>query len=117
MAQLLSVGGTTIKNPTSLKIEKYYLSKAGRTADGMMHIEKISNKLKFLLRYDSIKGSDLDTILGAVYGTAVFFTLSYKENDVTKTATVYVGAIHQSFFRNDTGANYFRDVAFDLIQQ
>jgi len=117
MAQLLTLGGSTIKKPNDFQIEKYYLSKAGRTADGLMHLDKIASKRKFLFKYDVIKGSLMDEILDIIYGDDVFFTLTYIENDVTKSATVYVGAIKSTQFRTDSGAWYYKDFNFDLIEQ
>jgi hypothetical protein len=117
MAQLITISGTTIKNPTSLDIEYYYLSKAGRTADGLMHIDKIADKRKLLFKYDVIGQSDMDVILGLINSTDAFFTVTYFKNDIPKSAVCYVGAIKSTFFRNDFGANYHENFNFDLIEQ
>ena len=117
MAQLLTISGITIKKPNDFQIEKYFLSSAGRTADGLMHIEKIASKRKFLFKYEVIKGSLMDEILDIIYGDDVFFTLTYIENDVAKSASVYVGAIKSTQFRTDSGAYYYKNFEFDLIEQ
>ena len=114
--QLLKLAGTTIKQPTEFTIEKYYLSKAGRVADGTMMIDKIAGKRKFLFSYDAIRGDDLDDIMDILTGDDVFFTLTYKENNVTKNATVYVGGTSQKFFRSD-GLWVWKELTFDLIEQ
>lgn len=116
MAQLLTLNGTTIKKPNNFGIEKYNLTKAGRTADGTMHLELIAKKRKFTLSYEVLRGTELEVILGIIDGTSVFFTLTYVENNVTKTATVYSGAIKSTQFRTD-GPWYWKDVTFDLIEQ
>jgi len=116
MAQILTLSGSTIKQPKSFTIEQYYLSKAGRTADGTMHIDKIADKRKFLFEYDALRGDDLTTILAVLQGSNVFFTLTYRDNGVAKSATVYVGAITKQQFRTD-GYWVWTDVSFDLIEQ
>jgi hypothetical protein len=116
MAQVLTLDGVTIEQPKEFTIEKYYLSKAGRTADGLMHIDKIASKRKFLFSYEALRGDYLDDILDILEGDDVFFTLTYKENDVEKSATVYTGAISQKQFRTD-GYWVWVDVSFDLIEQ
>ena len=117
MAQILQLDGTIIKKPTSFNIEKYNITKAERTSDGTMHMDFIAKKRKFLFKYDSLKGNDLETILDIIDGTNMFFDLEYIENDVNKSATVYVGDIKSEQFRTDTGAWYWTNVSFDLIEQ
>lgn len=117
MAQLLKLNGTTIKKPQSFDLESYNLTKAGRTLDGTMHLDLIAKKKKFLLKYDVLHANDLATILGIIDGNDMFFTLSYVDNDTTYTKTVYVGAIKKKQFRTDSGAWYWKDVTFDLIEQ
>lgn len=117
MAQLITLNGSTIKTPNNFQIEEYNLTKAGRTADGMMHLDFISDKTKFLLRYTNLSQNDYNTIRAKIRTPTMFFTITYKDNDVTYSKTVYVGAIHRTQYRTDTGAWYWKDVQFDLIEQ
>lgn len=118
MGQLLKLNGTTIKKPTDFILEKYYLSKAGRTANGLIHIDKIASKRKFLFSYDSLEGNNLTTILNIIDNDSItFFTIEYKDDTgAAKTATVYVGAISKTQFRTD-GQWVWKGVTFDLIEQ
>lgn len=116
MAMDITLGGISIKQPTKFDIEKYNLTKSGRVASGLMKMEIIAKKRKFLFQYDVISGTDLDTILGVIDTNTAFFTIGYKENEVAKTATVYSGAISATRFRTD-GKWYWKDVKFDLIEQ
>jgi hypothetical protein len=116
MAQVLTLAGDTIKQPTDFTIEKYYLSKAGRVANGTMMIDKIASKRKFLFSYEAIRGDDLDTIMDILEGDDVFFTLTYKENDVAKSASVYVGGTSQKQFRTD-GYWVWTELTFNLIER
>jgi hypothetical protein len=116
MAQILTLNGRTIKQPTSFRIEKYNLTKAGRTSDGTMHLDFIAAKRKFYFEYEVLAGDELDTILDVIGGTTMFFDITYKDNNVNYSATVYVGAISKKQFRTD-GVWYWKDVSFDLIEQ
>jgi len=117
MAQLITLSGTTVKTPTEFIIEEYNLSKSGRTADGKMHMDYIAAKNKFLLRYAVLSQSEYDTLRAIIRTSTMFFPITYKDNDVIYSKTVYVGAIHRTQFRTDTGAWYWKDVKFDLIEQ
>jgi len=116
MAQLLKLGGVTIKKPTSFRIERYTLTKAGRVASGLMTLEYIAKKRKFVFEYEVISGTELNTILDIIDTTTMFFTINYRENNVNKSATVYAGHIPSEQFRTD-GVWYWKDVNFDLIEQ
>jgi len=116
MAQVLTVDGITIKQPTNFRIERYNITKAGRVANGDMTLELIAKKLKFIFEYDSIDGDELDVILGVIDTTTMFFTLTYKENDVEKSATVYTGHLPTDQYRTD-GIWLWRGFNFSLIEQ
>ena len=117
MAQTVKLSGVTIKTPSDFSFEYYNITKAERTADGTMHMDLIAKKRKYLFNYTVLSASELETITDIINGTNMFFTLTYYDNNVLQTATVYTGAIHKTAFRSDTGAWYFRDVSFDLIEQ
>ena len=114
--QVITIGGQTVKLPTSFRIEKYNITKAGRVANGDMTLELIAKKLKFIFEYDAIDGDELDTILDVIDTSTMFFTLTYKENDVAKSATVYAGHLPIDQFRTD-GKWTWRGFNFSLIQK
>lgn len=115
-AQLLKLGGSQVKQPKTFTISSYNLTKSGRTANGKMYMDLIAKKRKFALQYDVIGGNDLTAILTVIDSDAMFFTIDYFDNGVSKTATVYVGDISKTQFRTD-GGWYWKDVKFDLIEQ
>ena len=118
MSQNIKLNGITIKQPNvdDFSIEKYNLTKAGRTSNGDMQMDLIAKKRKFTFKYEVLSGTELNTILNILDGNNVFITLSYVENNVSKSATVYAGAIKATQFRTD-GVWYWKDVAFDLIER
>ena len=116
-AQLITLGGVTIKKPNSFDLEEYNITKAGRTADATMQMDYIAAKIKYLIKYDVLSGAEYDKIRAIIRTSTMFFTIAYKDNDVVKSATVYVGAIKRTQFRTDAGAWYWKNVEFDLIEQ
>ena len=117
MAMVLKLGGIVIKQPKDFDIEKYNITKSGRVASGKMVMDLIAKKRKFLFAYDIISGTALTSILSVIDTDNVFFKIEYTENsNEVKEATVYVGSIKAKKFRTD-GVWYWKNVAFDLIEQ
>ena len=113
------INGTAIKTPSSFKIERYNITTMNRLANGQMVGDLIAKKRKFYFTYDAISGEDLDNILEAIWETNnLFFTLTYPENGVQKTARVYVGSIPTELHRAGKTTNWvWRNVTFNLIEQ
>jgi hypothetical protein len=113
---IIKLNGTTIKNPLDFSTSRYNLTKSGRVASGKMTMELIAKKRKFFFTYEVLSGADLDLILGIIDTDAMFFDITYVENNVTKSAKVYVGEIKYDKFRTDKGW-YWKNVTFNLIEQ
>lgn len=66
-------------------------SKSGRSADGVMHRDRITSKVKLTLKWSFLSDADMSRLLKAVL--PIFFTCTYPDletgSDVTKT--FYVG--------------------------
>lgn len=117
---LLELNGVAIKVPPSLQFSKYNLTKSGRVASGLMTMDLIAKKRKFNFSYDVIRSIEMERILDIIDGNEMFFQIRYDENNVIKTATVYVGEITHSKFRTKdptTSVWYWKDFAFNLIEQ
>ena len=115
----LRINGIEIKKPTSWKIERYNITNLERTAAGLMCGDLIAKKRKFYFTYKAISATDLDNILNLIWETDnLFYELTYEENDVTKSATVYVGSIPFSLHHAGHGEEWiWRDVTFNLIER
>lgn len=111
------INGTVIKRPTEFKIERYNVTNLTRIANGDMHGDLIAKKRKFYFTYSAISSDALNVILNAIWDApGLFFTLTYTENNIEKTAKVYVGSIPTSL--HHTGSLWvWKDVSFDLIEQ
>lgn len=116
MADYIKLDGTTIKfpnAPSGFTIERYMLTKSGRVATGMMVMDFIAQKRKFLLKYSSISAEDLKVITDITDDPKMFFTFEYVEGGTVKTCTVYAGHVPAPRYR--TG--YYKDVQIDFIEQ
>lgn len=113
------INNVSVKRPTNFKIERYNVTNLERLADASMVGDLIAKKRKFYFTYEQISGYDLDIILSAIWeSTALFFTLTYPENGIQKTATVYVGSIPSELhFAGRTTNWVWRDVTFNLIEK
>jgi hypothetical protein len=117
MQQSYKINGTAFKRPDSFKIERYNLTDLQRIASGDMRGDLIAQKRKFYFTYNAITSDELEKILNLIWEVdEVFFTLTYIENNVEKTAQVYVGSIPSELVR--TGAKWvWKNVSFNLIEQ
>lgn len=112
------LNGVAIKCPSSFKIERYNITKSNRLASGKMSMELIAKKRKFYFAYDAIDATELNVILDIIWETnAVFYTFTYVENNVTKSAVVYTGSIPNELYRTDDGDWVWKNLTFDLIEQ
>lgn len=110
--------GVAVKNPSTFKIERYNVTNLTRLASAKMVGDLIAKKRKFFFTYEAISGTELDEILEAIWNSAgVFFPLEYKENGVTKIATVYAGAIPSDLHNAASKQWVWKNVNFDLIEQ
>lgn len=112
-----NINGNSIKSPSGFKIERYNITNLERLADGKMAGDLIAKKRKFYFTYEVINGSDLDTILDAIWDSPkIFFKLKYEENGSSKEAEVYVGSIPSDLY--GTGADWvWTNVTFNLIER
>lgn len=111
------INGVRIKRPSDFKIERYNVTNLDRLANAKMVGDLIAKKRKFYFTYAAITAKDLNLILDTIWETTdLFYTLSYVENNVTKTARVYSGSIPTEL--HSTGENWtWKNVTFDLIEQ
>lgn len=111
------INGVPFKRPTSFKIERYNVTNLARVATGEMVGDLVAKKRKFYFTYDAITSREIQHILDLIWETEdIFYTLSYVENNVVKTATVYVGSIPSELAR--TGGEWvWKNFTFNLIEQ
>lgn len=109
------LNGKEVKEP-QWDIEYYNITKSSRSASGLMNMDFIAKKRKFICLYEVLSGAELDKILSIINTSTMFINLEYLHNGVTKYATVYVGPIKAKKFRSHMGW-YWKDVRFNLIER
>ena len=115
--------GTAIKNPSSFDMEYYTLTQSTRVANGDMVMDFVANKRKFNLSYEAIQSQDLNKIIDILWTRLAttkqcFLTLSYLDDGVEKSATVYSGSIPKNLHRATTGKTWtWKDVKISLIEK
>jgi len=117
MAMDVKVNGVPIRPPSACSVQKYRITKCGRTSSGLMAMDNIAKKCKLVMAYDVISGAALRQIESIIYGDELFFTVDYKDDDgVAQTKTMYCGDITYDRFRTD-GVWYWKNFKVDLIEQ
>lgn len=119
---IFAIDGVAIKNPTSFKIELYTLTKSTRVANGDMVMDFVANKRKFEFGYAAINGTEMNKIIDVLWTQLVttkqcFHTLTYLEDEVIKTATVYAGSIPKQLHSAKSRLWVWKDVTFSLIER
>ena len=120
----LALNGIQIKAPApprGFTVQHFNLTKARRLASGLMQLDIIAVKRKFLFSYNVISRQDYELIELILLSGESFFTLDYDFNATRQQAIVYSGALSQTAFR--TGGEreltgwYWNDFTFDLIER
>lgn len=111
------IDGVTIKRPHSFKTEFYNITKSNRLANGDMSMDLIAQKRKFYFTWDAIDANDAKTILDLLwYSKKVFYTLTYVEDNITKTAVVYTGSIPKELHMSGD-VWVWKNFSFNLIER
>ena len=114
-----TVRGRAIKNPSTFKIERYNVTNMVRLANADMVGDLIAKKTKLYFTYEAITAAELDNILEAIWETNdIFYPVTYIENGVRKTKTVYAGSIPSELYHAGKGSNWvWKNVSFNLIEK
>lgn len=114
-----TVNGTSIKNPSTFRKERFNVTNLARLADATMAGDLIAQKRKFYFTYSAITAAELQNILDAIWESGtIFFPFTYYENGVQKSATVYVGNIPADLYWAAPHSHWvWKDVSFNLIEQ
>ena len=90
---MLKINGADMPAPTEMTctISDIDSSKSGRSADGMMHRDRIAVKRKLQLKWNFLSAADMSKLLNAVKSD--FFACTYPDPEAgtNKTLQFYVG--------------------------
>ena len=114
----IRIAGTLVARPAEVKVGRFDLTKANRTASGRMVMEVVRagvRRVDVVWRY--IPDADLQVILDLLAVNKPFFTLEYPDAGGQKTMTAYCGDITTSLWHTRGGVRYWDEVSIPFIEQ
>lgn len=119
MADILALNGVALKTPAELTWSLQDLSSpdTGRTLDGIMHKDRVAQKVKLVGKWAAMTTAEASTLLKAV-NASVNFQLTYfdVQENANRTATFYVGdrTVPYLWLRDDS--KMVSNIGFDFIE-
>ena len=119
MLQILKVNDTVLQTPANVKwaLQDISSSNSGRTLDGVMHKDRIAQKVKLSCSWPAMPFSEASTLLRNV-NSQVTFNLTYfdvMQNGI-RTARFYVGDRTAAYLWVWDDDGYVKDVSFNFIE-
>lgn len=111
------IAGIKVTSPADVKVGRFDLTKANRTASGRMKIEYIATKRRVDVVWRYIPDADLQVILNLLAANKPFFTLEYPDAGGQQTMTCYAGDILTSLWHTKNGIRYWEEVSIPFIEQ
>lgn len=114
------VNGTDMPCPSKCEVgyQDISASDSGRTLDGLMHKEKVGQKVKLDLEWKGVSDADASTILLAFDPEYVDITYHDTKTNSILTKNFYTGDRKAStYWWNDDGEFTYLSVAFNVIER
>ena len=115
---ILQVNGTYIPDPSSLTwgLQTVSDQNAGRTTDGKMHVNRITQKRKLELAWNGVDFSITSEILHAVNDETFNVTYLDALTNTRLTKTFYVGDRSAPVYSYTDGYKWYSNVSFNIIE-
>ena len=115
---LIKINGTFIPDPSSLQwgLQDVSDPNAGRSLDGKMHPNKITQKRKLELVWNGVDFATTSEILQAVQPETFSVTYLDALTNTTQTRTFYVGDRTAPVNSYAVGYRWYTTVSFNLIE-
>ena len=115
---ILQVNGTYIPDPSSLQwgLQSVSDQNAGRTTDGIMHVNLIARKRKIELEWTGIDFATASEILQAVNPETFNVTYHDALTNSRVTKKFYVGDRTAMVYSYSDGYKRYQNVAFNIIE-
>jgi len=114
---MLKIAGIKVASPGDVKVGRFDLTKASRTASGRMVMEYIATKRRVDVVWRYIPDTDLQVILNLLAANKPFFTLEYPDAGGQQTITCYAGDINTSLWHTINGVRRWSEVSISFIEQ
>lgn len=119
MYQILKVNDTILKTPAEVSWSLQDLSSpdSGRTLDGVMHKDRVAQKVKLACKWKAMPTSEASVLLKNV-NSQVNFNLTYfdVQENANRTAKFYVGDRTAPYLWINEEAKMVETVSFDFIE-
>ena len=115
---ILQIDGVWIPDPSSLQwgIQSVSDSNAGRTTDGLMHVNLITRKRKIELEWTGVSFAVASEILHAVNPETFNVTYLDALTNTRLTKKFYVGDRSAMVYSYSDGYKRYQNVAFNIIE-
>ena len=115
---ILQIDGVWIPDPSSLQwgIQSVSDSNAGRTTDGLMHVNLITRKRKLELEWTGVSFSVASEILKAVNPETFNVTYLDALTNTRLTKKFYVGDRTAMVYSYTDGYKRYQNVSFNIIE-
>jgi len=111
------IAGVQVARPAEVKVGRFDLTKANRTASGRMVMEYIATKRRVDITWKYLPDAELKKILDLLAQNKPFFTLSYPDAGSQQSMTCYAGDINTSLWHTRNGVRYWSEVSIPFIEQ
>jgi len=116
---MVTLNGVALPNPSDIEVGKFNLTKAGRSASGLMNMEIIARKRSVTLKYSHLSEPDLRVIMDQL-DSKIFHQLECPDpqgDGGARSMTVYAGDLAFKPWRTVNGVWWWRDVTIPLIER
>lgn len=114
---MLRVEGILLPNPSKLEVGEFDISKAKRTASGLMVMDIITTKKRIDVEWHMITDDELAQILYAVKLRRPFFSVQFPFAGGTQTITCYLGDRQLGLWHTRNGVRYWENVKMAFIER
>lgn len=114
---MITIAGAQVVAPVDVKVGRFDLTEAQRTASGKMVMRYIATKRRVDVTWKMITDDQLKQILDLLAAHKPFFSFSYPDAGGTKTMTCYVGDINTSLWHTVNGVRHWEEVTIPFIEQ
>jgi hypothetical protein len=115
---IIKIAGVQVARPAEVKVGRFDLTKANRTASGRMVMEVVRagvRRVDVVWRY--VPDADLQVILDLLAANKPFFTLEYPDAGGQQTMVCYAGDINTTLWHTIGGVRRWSEVSISFIER
>lgn len=118
MAFIIKFNNVTLPCPSqfSFSIQRVSAGESGRTDDGVMHVNQVTQKRKIVLSWAAKTPAETAAILQAAQPEYIDVYYFDPVDNRYETRKFYTGDRTAPVWRWFTGRQYFESISFDLIE-